>query len=104
MSVYLSAGAPKDVTASPIQASYAIGVTVTCSADANPSATFSWQSLRTSENWFSASFTTREDMVGYQLMRCTARNTLQGTEYTRDYFLDVYVDGMWLYLEDSTTD
>jgi hypothetical protein len=81
------------MTATPIQATYEIGQTVTCYADANPEATYVWQSLKTSEFWYGESFTTREDMVGYQLMRCTARNTLQGFDYTRDFFLDVYVDG-----------
>jgi hypothetical protein len=84
---------PTNVVVTPIQASYEIGQTITCSADAYPEATFQWQSLRNSELWFSESFTIREDMVGYQLMRCTARNTIQGFDYTRDQFLDVYVNG-----------
>jgi hypothetical protein len=83
---------PNNVIASPIKASYEIGETITCTADAYPEATFVWQSLRNSEFWYQDSFTTRDDMVGYQLMRCTARNTIQGFDYIRDYFLDVYVN------------
>jgi len=84
--------APTNVIASPIQAAYEIGQTITCTADAYPDATFTWQSLRNSEVWNSDSFETREDMVGYQLMRCTARNTILGYSYTKDYFLDVYIN------------
>jgi len=83
---------PTNMTAWPIQATYEIGQQITCWADANPDATYSWQSLRTSEVWYGDSFTARADMVGYQLMRCTARNTLQGFDYSRDYFLDVYIN------------
>jgi hypothetical protein len=84
--------APTNMTAYPIQASYEIDQSISCWADANPLATYQWQSLRTSEFWYSDTFTTREDMVGYQLMRCTASNTMQGELYTKDYFLDVYVN------------
>lgn len=83
---------PTNMTAWPIQAAYEVGQTITCYADANPEASYVWQSLRTSEVWYGDTFTTRADMVGYQLMRCTARNTLQGFDYTRDYFLDVYIN------------
>jgi hypothetical protein len=84
--------APTNITAWPIQAAYEIGDTVTCWADANPTAVYQWQSLRTSEFWYAATFETREDMVGYQLMRCTARNSMQGYDYTKDLFVDVYVN------------
>lgn len=62
--------------ASPIQAAYEIGQKITCSADANPEATFTWKSHRTSELWYSDTFEIREDMVGRQLMSCFARNTI----------------------------
>lgn len=84
--------APTNMTAYPIQASYEIGDTITCWADAFPSPSYMWQSLRTSQQWFTQSFTTTVDMVGYQLMRCQARNTMIGYDYTKDYFLDVYVN------------
>jgi hypothetical protein len=83
---------PGNVTAFPIQSSYEIGQTITCTADANPEATFIWQNIRTGEIIYGASFVTREDLVGYQLMRCTASNVLQGVTYNRDFFLDVYVN------------
>jgi hypothetical protein len=83
---------PDNMTATPMKASYAIGEQITCWADAWPTANYVWQSLRTSEFWYDDSFTTREDMVGYQLMRCTATNSLGGYDYTKDLFLDVYVD------------
>jgi hypothetical protein len=84
---------PQNMTATPTKASYEIGEEVTCWADAFPTANYVWQSLRTSEFWYSDKFTTTESMIGYQLMRCTAMNNLDGYDYTRDLFLDVYVNG-----------
>lgn len=83
---------PGNMTAYPIQATYEIGQTVTCWADAFPIPEYSWQSLRNSEQWFSSSFTTHAGMVGYQLMRCTAKNNIIGFDYQRDFFLDVSVN------------
>lgn len=95
--------APTNMTAYPLLASYDIGATITCWADAYPPPSYQWQSLRTSEFWYTQSFTTREDMVGYQLMRCTARNSMQGFDYTRDFFLDVYVSAPTTTAEPTTT-
>jgi len=83
---------PQNMSATPTLASYEIGQDVVCWADAYPDAIYTWQSLRTSDMWFSDTFTTTAAMVGYQLMRCTAKNTLQGYDYSRDLFLDVYVN------------
>jgi hypothetical protein len=83
---------PTNMTAYPLQASYEIGDRVTCWADANPTATYQWQSLATNEIWTNESFVTRPDMVGFQTMRCTARNTIMDKDYTQDLFIDVYVN------------
>jgi len=83
---------PTNLKATPIQEYYEVGQTITCTADAFPEATIQWESLKDSERWFSDSFEIRADMVGYQLMRCSARNTILGIVNIRDIFIDVYVN------------
>lgn len=77
----------------PVQPLYDIGQIITCSADAKPTPTYLWQNVYTNEIWYSDSFTVREDMVGYQLIRCQAQNVIGGLTYTNDFYLDVYVNG-----------
>ncbi len=83
---------PNNVTVYPILSSYIVGQTINCTANADPPATFQWLRVKTGEIFQGASVTLREDMVGYSLMRCTARNTIQGTQRTTDAWLDVYVE------------
>jgi hypothetical protein len=91
--VFNIVGTPQNIIAWPIPPYYQTGQTITCNADANPPATYAWQNLKTSEYTVGDSFVTRADMLGYQMMRCTARNTMMGLNYTRDIFIDVYVHG-----------
>lgn len=83
---------PVNLTVKPAQTVFEVDDTITCEADANPQAVYIWQSLRTSEIWYNNPVTLRSDMVGYQMMRCTARNVLQEVSYSRDIFVEVTVN------------
>jgi hypothetical protein len=91
--VFNIAGTPQNLSAWPVLPTYQTGHTITCYADANPPATYVWQNLKTLEYTVGDSFVIYADMLGYQLMRCTAQNTMMGLNYTREFYLDVYVNG-----------
>lgn len=76
----------------PVKTSYVVGETLTCSADALPPATYLWQNLRTNAIYSGATLTIPEPWEGYnQTLRCQAQNTIEGTNYPSNVFLNVDV-------------
>jgi len=69
---------PQDISYSPVKSSYEIGDTLTCSADANPLATYVWTDVLANIDYVSTTLTITESMVGPAIFRCEVTN-LVGT-------------------------
>jgi hypothetical protein len=83
---------PDGLEATPIKASYEVGDVITCTAAANPAASFQWQNMRTQSFYLTHTYTVTEDMRGYtDQLRCQAQNMIQGSIYSRNLFINVYV-------------
>lgn len=83
---------PKNMYVTPIQPEYVVGETLTCIADAYPAANYTWQNLRTTEQFSGNVFLITPDLAGTnQTMRCLAVNTIQGFIYSNNIFTVVYV-------------
>jgi hypothetical protein len=83
---------PKNLYAEPIKPYYVVGENITCTADAFPPATYSWQNMRTLQIYAGRVFTITPDMVGFnQTLRCEAKNTIQGFVYSDNLFVVAFV-------------
>jgi hypothetical protein len=71
---------------------YEVGDIITCVADANPTATYYWQNVRTQQYYNSANYVITEDMRGMNdQLRCHAQNIIQGYIYAANYFINAFV-------------
>jgi len=83
---------PKNLFATPVQAEYEVGDTITCTADSRPEATYFWQNMRTLEQIYSRYYTVGNDMIGFNTsMRCMAQNIIGGFVYSENLFHPVLV-------------
>ena len=85
-------GAPQKLYRVPEQDSYEIGDTVECWADANPDADYWWRNLDTLETWNGHVLYASDALVGSSRMQCHANNTINGLQYTNDYFFNFTVN------------
>jgi len=84
--------APQKLYRVPEQDSYEIGDTVECWADANPDADYWWRNLDTLETWNGHVLYASDALVGSSRMQCHANNTINGLQYTNDYFFNFTVN------------
>jgi hypothetical protein len=86
---------PKNLTATPTKPVYEVGDIITCVADANPTATYYWQNVRTQQYYNSANYVITEDMRGMNdQLRCHAQNIIQGYIYAANYFINAFVESI----------
>jgi hypothetical protein len=83
---------PKKMYRVPEKASYEIGETIECHADANPAAEYFWRNLDTMETWIGNRLYASDTMVGTQRMQCHASNTILDYTYNADYFFNFTVN------------
>ena len=85
-------GPPQNTRAEPLKDVYAVGDVITCTADANPAASYLWQNTRTLETFPSRTLSVTESMRGeVTLMRCEAKNLIEDEVYTQSILLYIVV-------------
>ena len=78
----------------PEKSVYAVGDVITCTADANPTANYQWQNMRTLMFYNARTYTITVDMKGFNdTLRCQAQNIISGVVNTINKFIYAKVSG-----------
>lgn len=86
---------PSVPEATPIKPTYDVGDFIKCTADANPAANYTWFNLQTLDVIPGDEVRIEEAWQGQTfILRCEARNEIEGTVYPQNLFLNVTVNAI----------
>ena len=89
-------GKPGNLYHSPVKDSYNIGDMIRCIADANPTPVYLWQNMETLATTSGSMLNVIEAMVGTQLMKCQSQNTIDGSMYSTNFYVNITVNREFL--------
>lgn len=85
---------PQAMSVTPKQDEYKVGDVLECFADAFPAASYIWHVLETNERLPGSLLTIPQEWEGtVQELRCQAINVISGTEYSSDFYVDIFIPG-----------